>query len=181
VVAFWCLEHELEVLPGRVECSQWYSGGQRQPTLSPGGPRLDTGHLRAWQVRFENARPDQAIHLLRAFLAQRSDPLDGGAVLWTRGAPTARRSSHSGNTSAGAGPSPPAGRRAGNWIQKAAADIGCRISDQLSKVLASRETYHRTSPAITSFKYNYYRWSCGRDQRLNQIWGSKARTSRAMA
>jgi peptide-methionine (S)-S-oxide reductase len=25
-------------------------------------------------------------------------------------------------------------------------------------------------------KYRYYRWACGRDRRLDQLWGSRARS-----
>jgi peptide-methionine (S)-S-oxide reductase len=36
------------------------------------------------------------------------------------------------------------------------------------------ESYHQDYYKNNSVRYNYYRWSCGRDQRLKEIWGDKA-------
>ena len=35
------------------------------------------------------------------------------------------------------------------------------------------EDYHQDYKTKNPIRYNYYRWSCGRDQRLSQIWGSR--------
>ena len=39
------------------------------------------------------------------------------------------------------------------------------------------EGYHQNYASVNSIKYNYYRFSCGRDRRLDQVWGEKARTA----
>ena len=53
---FWCLEHDLETLPGVLDVESGYSGGKlRNPTyrqVSGGG----TGHQEAVRVRFDTAR-----------------------------------------------------------------------------------------------------------------------------
>lgn len=36
------------------------------------------------------------------------------------------------------------------------------------------ESYHQDYYKNNSVRYNYYRWRCGRDQRLKEIWGDKA-------
>ena len=36
------------------------------------------------------------------------------------------------------------------------------------------ESYHQNYYKTNSVRYKYYRWSCGRDQRLKDIWGNKA-------
>ena len=38
------------------------------------------------------------------------------------------------------------------------------------------EGYHQDYAELNSVKYRYYRWACGRDRRLDQVWGSQART-----
>ena len=35
------------------------------------------------------------------------------------------------------------------------------------------EEYHQDYYLKNPVRYKYYRWSCGRDQRLEQIWGKK--------
>jgi curved DNA-binding protein CbpA len=37
------------------------------------------------------------------------------------------------------------------------------------------EGYHQNYAERNSVKYNYYRWACGRDRRLEAVWGSRAR------
>jgi peptide-methionine (S)-S-oxide reductase len=38
------------------------------------------------------------------------------------------------------------------------------------------EDYHQDYYLKNPVRYKYYRWNCGRDQRLNQIWGSETAT-----
>jgi peptide-methionine (S)-S-oxide reductase len=38
------------------------------------------------------------------------------------------------------------------------------------------EGYHQNYAELNSVKYRYYRWACGRDRRLDQVWGAKARS-----
>ena len=35
------------------------------------------------------------------------------------------------------------------------------------------EDYHQDYYKKNPTRYNYYRWSCGRDKRLMQLWGAK--------
>ena len=41
------------------------------------------------------------------------------------------------------------------------------------------EVYHQDYAELNSVKYRYYRWACGRDRRLDQVWGSQARSRAA--
>ena len=38
------------------------------------------------------------------------------------------------------------------------------------------EGYHQNYAENNSLKYNFYRFSCGRDRRLDAVWGAEART-----
>jgi len=37
------------------------------------------------------------------------------------------------------------------------------------------EDYHQDYAEHNALPYTYYRWSCGRDRRLDAVWGSRAR------
>jgi peptide-methionine (S)-S-oxide reductase len=37
------------------------------------------------------------------------------------------------------------------------------------------EGYHQNYADRNSIQYNYYRWACGRDKRLDAVWGATAR------
>src|SRR5215204_1666596 len=41
------------------------------------------------------------------------------------------------------------------------------------------EDYHQDYYRKNELKYKFYRWSCGRDARLEEVWGAEARGSRA--
>jgi len=40
--------------------------------------------------------------------------------------------------------------------------------------IKGEESYHQNYYKNNSVRYKYYRWRCGRDQRLKEIWGDKA-------
>ncbi len=40
--------------------------------------------------------------------------------------------------------------------------------------IKGKEAYHQDYYKNNSVRYRYYRWSCGRDQRLKEIWGDRA-------
>jgi peptide-methionine (S)-S-oxide reductase len=39
--------------------------------------------------------------------------------------------------------------------------------------IKGNESYHQDYYKKNSVRYNLYRWNCGRDQRLKEIWGDK--------
>ena len=41
------------------------------------------------------------------------------------------------------------------------------------------EDYHQNFAELNSVKYKYYRWACGRDKRLDEVWGDQARSGDA--
>lgn len=40
--------------------------------------------------------------------------------------------------------------------------------------IKGEESYHQNYAKNNPVRYNVYRWNCGRDQRLKQVWGDKA-------
>ncbi|MCW9031244.1 MAG: peptide-methionine (S)-S-oxide reductase MsrA [Gammaproteobacteria bacterium] len=48
------------------------------------------------------------------------------------------------------------------------------LSTSIFYPIKGDESYHQNYYKNNSVRYKYYRWSCGRDQRLKEIWGDKA-------
>ena len=53
------------------------------------------------------------------------------------------------------------------------------IKDQAIKTsifypIKGEESYHQDYYKNNPIRYNAYRWNCGRDKRLKEIWGDKA-------
>jgi len=162
-----------------VGCGQWLNsvGPKEQPHLSPGDRRVEPAISRALQCALRRP-PDQLSHPAAGVLAANVGiPSMVAAKFCDRGGllppGDLHQRQHVKQEQALAST---AGKRARNWNQKAAADTGADPTAQ--QVLASRRTYHaELRPAKTAQNTTYYRCQCGRDQRLNQIWGSKLETS----
>ena len=168
---FWCLEHDLEVLPGVLDVESGYSGGKTaNPTykqVSAGG----SGHQEVVLVRFDNTeiRYDT---LLRAYW-RNIDPLDGGGQFCDRGdsyRPVIFTTSANQAV------------EARNSLVAAARELGkpasaIKVAIRPLARFWPAEGYHQNYAKRNGVRYNYYRWSCGRDRRLDTVWGRRARTS----
>ena len=167
---FWCLEHDLEKLPGVLDAESGYSGGSlRNPTyrqVSAGG----TGHQEAVRVRFDPSKISYPI-LLRAYW-RNVDALDGGGQFCDRGSSYRPVIFTSGKEQQ---------QQAKASLQAAAKELkqpasSIRVQIKPLERFWSAEGYHQDYAELNSVKYRYYRWACGRDRRLDQLWGSKARS-----
>jgi peptide-methionine (S)-S-oxide reductase len=166
---FWCLEHDLETLPGVVEVVSGYSGGHLDhPTyaqVSAGG----TGHQEAVRVRFDADQLSYAT-LLRAYW-RNVDPFDGRGQFCDRG-PSYRPVIF---------PRDREQQRLAEESREAAAEALERPVEALQVAIQPlerfwpAEAYHQNYAERHPVNYGYYRWACGRDRRLDQVWGVKAR------
>ena len=165
---FWCLEHDLEVLPGVISAESGYSGGS---TANPTYQQVSsgrTGHAESVLVRFDPDRISYAT-LLRAFW-RNVDPVDGEGQFCDRGSsyrPVIFTGSadqlDQANESA---------RLAG---QELGTSEGLAVAIEPLKRFWPAEDYHQDYAERQALTYNFYRWRCGRDARLDAVWGEQAR------
>ena len=167
---FWCLEHDLEGLPGVLDAQSGYSGGAgANPTyrqVSAGG----TGHQEVVRVRFDPARISYAT-LLRSYW-RNIDPLDGGGQFCDRGSSYRPVIFTSGSDQQ---------NQAQASLRSAATELGRPVEALKVQIKPLNrfwpaEGYHQNYAELNSVKYNYYRWACGRDRRLDSLWGKRARS-----
>jgi peptide-methionine (S)-S-oxide reductase len=170
---FWCLEHDLEGLPGVIDVQSGYSGGSlNNPTyrqVSAGG----TGHQEVVQVRFDPSRISYGA-LLRAYWRQ-IDPFDAAGQFCDRGSSYRPVIFTSG---------PDQAREAEASRAAAAAELGRRQADLQVQIKPltrfwPAEGYHQDYAERNRAQYTYYRWACGRDRRLDAVWGRRARSGQA--
>ena len=170
---FWCLEHDLEVLAGVLDAQSGYSGGSlEKPTygqVSAGG----TGHQEVVLVKFDPARISYG-DLLRAYW-RNIDPLDGGGQFCDRGSSYRPVIFVRGDQQRS---------QAQASLRAAAAELrrpteALKVQIKPLKRFWPAENYHQDYAERNKVKYNYYRWACGRDRRLDSVWGSRARSGRA--
>ena len=167
---FWCLEHDLEKLPGVLEVVSGYSGGKLlNPTyrqVSEGG----SGHQEVVRVRFDPARISYG-SLLRAYW-RNVDPLDGGGQFCDRGSSylpvifTAKAQAEQARASLAA-----AARELGREPRS------LKVAIRPLERFWPAEAYHQNYAERNPLPYRYYRFACGRDRRLDAVWGKRARRS----
>jgi peptide-methionine (S)-S-oxide reductase len=167
---FWCLEHDLEDLAGVLEVVSGFSGGKlAQPSyrqVSAGG----TGHQEVVRVRFDNNRLRYEA-LLRAYW-RNIDPFDGGGQFCDRGEsyrPVIFTTQASQVV------------EARNSAVAAARELARPVSSLKVQIRTAgpfwpAEEYHQDYARRNSLRYRYYRFACGRDRRLEQVWGQRARS-----
>ena len=158
---FWCLEHDLEKLDGVVSAESGYSGGDLiNPTYQD-----HSGHQEVVKVIF-----DSDIISYKDLLKQywvNIDPFDNNGQFCDRGdsyKPVIFTSNQE-------------QKRDAKESQENIS-VGLNIPlDQLkvdiveSKVFWLAENYHQDFAVKNPLKYNFYRTSCGRDNRLKKVWG----------
>jgi peptide-methionine (S)-S-oxide reductase len=159
---FWCIEADLDRIPGVIATVSGYAGGARAHAtyaqVSAGG----TGHLEAVRVTYDPARISFEALLSRFF--RTIDPTDPGGQFCDRG-DQYRSAVFVANA---------AERRAAlAEVARAQARLRRPVHTRVLPVSsfysaeASHQDYHRRNPV----RYRFYRLTCGRDRRLAQLWG----------
>ncbi len=163
---FWCLESDFDKLPGVLSTTSGYAGGSlANPTyeqVSAGG----SGHLEVVLVRFDPAQTSYA-KLLAAFWPN-IDPLTATGQFCDIG---------SQYRSAIFYRSPEQQRLA------EASKAELQASGRLAKPVVTEilpagtfypaEEYHQDFYRKNPLRYHFYRSRCGRDARLEELWGEK--------
>ncbi len=158
---FWCLEHDLEKIDGVVSAESGYSGGDlTNPTYEN-----HSGHQEVVKVFF-----DPKVISYKDLLQQywfNIDPFDNKGQFCDRGnsyKPVIFTSNKKQESDA---------KKSQEIIS-----IGLNVPlDQLkvdivdSKAFWIAEKYHQDFAVKNPLKYNFYRTSCGRDNRLKKVWG----------
>ena len=158
---FWCLEHDLEKIDGVFSAESGYSGGDLiNPTYEN-----HSGHQEAVKISFDSNVISYKELLNQYWL--NIDPFDNKGQFCDRGdsyKPVIFTSNQE-------------QERAAKESQKNIA-VGLDIPlDQLkveiidSKSFWIAEDYHQDFADKNPLKYNFYRTSCGRDNRLKKVWG----------
>ena len=158
---FWCLEHDLEKLDGVVSAESGYSGGDlKNPTYEN-----HNGHQEVVKVRF-NSDIISYTDLLHNYWIN-IDPFDDGGQFCDRGnsyKPIIFTSTEDQE------------REVKESKKNISRELNITI-DQLkvqtvnAKTFWIAEKYHQDFAEKNPLKYNFYRTSCGRDNRLKKVWG----------
>tara|TARA_Y100001968_G_scaffold199280_1_gene182807 strand:+ start:235 stop:837 length:603 start_codon:yes stop_codon:yes gene_type:complete len=164
---FWCLEHDLESLKGISSVISGYAGGDLQkPTY-----QNHDGHQEVVLVNYDPG----VVHLseiLRLYF-RNIDPLDGEGQFCDRG-DSYRPVIFFENSNEK--------NEASEALLSASKELGVN-SKQINVELKPKskfweaEQYHQDFANRNELKYKFYRFSCGRDQKLDKLWKNNARST----
>jgi peptide-methionine (S)-S-oxide reductase len=164
---FWCMEPPFDALDGVVSTTSGYTGGHTErPSYAQVGAS-GTGHLEAVRVIFDPSKISYE-RLLEVFW-HNVDPLDAGGQFCDRGE-TYRTAIFVHD----------AGQRRLAEASKAALEAEDRRRGAIVTQIrdAGRfwpaEDYHQDYYRKNPVRYRFYRWNCGRDARLREVWGTGA-------
>jgi peptide-methionine (S)-S-oxide reductase len=161
---FWCTEADFEKLPGVRSAVSGYTGGDTpRPTyeqVSAGG----TGHYEAVRIVFDPARVSYQRLIDHYF--RTVDPLDDGGQFCDRGSSYRTAIFVTSDR-----------QRRIALAEKAEAEraLGRKVATPILRAGAfwPAEGYHQDYYKKNPIRYRFYRSRCGRDARLERLWGGK--------
>ena len=162
---FWCMEHDLESLVGIDDVKSGYSGGD---TLNPTYENHE-GHQEVVLVNYDT-NIIKLETILRTYF-RNIDPLDGEGQFCDRGDSYRPVIFYEDLDAAD---------KSKNAVISAAKELGVSV-DKIKVEVKPRdkfwiaEDYHQNFANNNELKYKFYRYACGRDKRLDQLWGKKAK------
>ncbi len=162
---FWCMEGPFDKVPGVVSTTSGYTGGK---TRNPSYEQVSegrTGHAEAVQVLFDPTKITYE-KLLDVFwhnidpLAKDKQFCDSGSeyrsAIFVQDAEQRRAAE--------------ASKKALETSGRFKQPIQTQIAD--ASQFYDAEDYHQDYYLKNPSKYKFYRWNCGRDQRLQELWGA---------
>ena len=163
---FWCVEADFDKVPGVLSTTSGYIGGTvANPTYEQVAGKV-TGHAEAVEIVFDPAKVSYA-QLLEKFW-RTIDPTTKDRQFCDAGTPYRTAVfTHDAAQAAAAQASLAALEKTKPFKEPIVTQI------VPAGPFYAAEDYHQDYYKKNPVRYNYYRTSCGRDARLEQLWGKK--------
>lgn len=161
---FWCMEPPFDKLDGVISTTSGYTDGHKKNPTYREVSAGSTGHTEAIQIKYDPAKISYEKLL---------------TVFWKNIDPTTKNSQFCDH-----GSQYRSGIYYHNTAQRKAAEASFKSLEQTkpfkqaivteldaASTFYPAEDYHQNYYQKNPLRYKYYRYSCGRDQRLEQLWG----------
>ena len=161
---FWCMEGPFDRIPGVVSTTSGYTGGNvKNPSyelVSSG----TTGHAESVEVAYDPTKVTYA-QLLDVYW-HNVDPTDGGGQFCDRGTQYRTAIFYHDEEQ----------KRLAEESKRAIEAAGTLKKPIVTQIVSASpfypaEDYHQDFYKKNPVRYRFYRFNCGRDQRLKQLWG----------
>jgi peptide-methionine (S)-S-oxide reductase len=159
---FWCVEEAFDKVPGVTATTSGYTGGTVANPTYQQVSHGETGHLEAVLVEYDPAKVSYP-ELLEVFW-RNIDPFDPAGQFCDKGT-----SYKSAVFVADPQERALAEQRREEIAEKFGQPVATAILDE--QAFYPAEDYHQNFYQTNSARYQYYKYGCGRAQRLEEIWG----------
>jgi peptide-methionine (S)-S-oxide reductase len=164
---FWCVESDFDAVPGVVKTVSGFTGGITPNPTYKQVVNEATGHREAVRITFDPKKVTYA-HLVD-ILFHSVDPTDGGGQFCDRG---------ESYTTAIFATTPEQKRIAEE--SKVRLEASGILKDPIATMIEDAgpffpaEDYHQNFYKESPVRYKFYRYRCGRDARVQALWGKDA-------
>jgi len=163
---FWCMESDFEKLEGVTDVVSGFTGGQlKNPTYNGN----HEGHVEAVEITYDPNKIGYS-QLLDYYWVN-IDPFDDQGQFCDKG-PSYRSAIFVAN------------EREREIAEQSKREVEERFPDKTVVTpivdastfypIKGDESYHQDFYKKSPLRYKFYRWNCGRDSRLNEIWGDRS-------
>lgn len=161
---FWCTESDFDKIPGVVSTTSGYIGGHTEKPTYEQVSAGNTGHIEAVRVVYDPAQVSYATLAQNFF--RTIDPTDEGGSFCDRGYQY-RSAIFAANAEER--------QLATAARDEAARTLGGPVATLIlpDATFYPAEEYHQDYSRKNPSKYSFYRWKCGREQRLREVWGGR--------
>jgi peptide-methionine (S)-S-oxide reductase len=161
---FWCVEADFDKVEGVLSTTSGFAGGT---TPNPVYPATGTDHTEVVRIVFDPGKVSYE-RLLDVFWRS-IDPIDAGGQFCDRGPQYRTAIFYQSQEQKRLAEASKAKLDASGQLPKP-------VVTQIAPALAFYpvEEYHQDYYRKNPIQYKIYRYNCGRDQRLQQLWGKKA-------
>ncbi len=160
---FWCVEEAFDGVEGVISTTSGYTGGHLPNPTYDQVARGGTGHYEAVRVTYD---PETVSYrrLLETFW-HNIDPTDAGGQFCDRGESYRAAIFHAGE----------AQKRLAEESRAELEQSRPFAGEIVTEILPASEfypaeEYHQDYYTKNPLRYKYYKWSCGRSQRLEELW-----------
>jgi peptide-methionine (S)-S-oxide reductase len=163
---FWCMEADFEKLKGVTDVVSGFTGGTlKNPTYNGN----HEGHYEAVEITYDPARV--SYQQLLDYYWVNIDPFDDGGQFCDRGHGYLSAIFVANDTERKIAEE---SKRKVEAMFPGGKVVTPILSASTFYPIKGDESYHQDFYKKSPVRYKVYRWNCGRDQRLKEIWGDKA-------
>jgi peptide-methionine (S)-S-oxide reductase len=160
---FWCMEPPFDALPGVIKTVSGYTGGHTENPTYKEVSNGRTGHLESVQVTYDPSKISYG-KLLEVYW-HNIDPFDNDGQFCDKGEPYKTVIFYQDERQK------QLAEASKIEIKKRLLDKDIATSIKPAGKFYPAEEYHQDYYLKNPVRYKFYRFTCGRDHRLNQIWG----------